>query len=308
MRFPVSNFFSGLFSASGKEVGGVLVLAILIILVGWSIHLLDRYTSTGYQDYEADSLLLDSLIASMEYQESAEPAAQSFIDYFTFDPNKASMPELLSLGLDTVIAARIIKYRTKGGVFRQKSDLQKIYGLSTAQYNNLYGYIDLPVTFSTKGPMTPEQRPSRTIAIKKDPERPVLIEFDLNLADTAILQTVNGIGPILSNRIVTFRDKLGGFVDPNQLYQVYNLDSTVILRLKNVCFIAPEFQPKLINLNTSAVEEIAAHPYIKWKQARLLVAYRAQHGPFKEADDLIKVYSIDHDLVEKITPYISFGG
>ena len=170
----------------------------------------------------------------------------------------------------------------------------------------MYNYIELPVKIEIARSAIRSPDTTGTVRIPARMKEEPLSVFDINLADTSILQTIQGIGPVLASRIVSFREKLGGFVDPNQLYQVYYLDSIVVDRLKKVSIIAPDFVPDKIKINLSEVEDLAAHPYISWNQARLIVAYRSQHGAFSETWDLTNVYSIDEPLVQKITPYVTF--
>lgn len=59
----------------------------------------------------------------------------------------------------------------------------------------------------------------------------VIVKKDLNLANAEDLLPVRGIGPVLSQRIINYRDALGGYKKKSQLYKVYGLDSVVVLRL-----------------------------------------------------------------------------
>jgi len=59
----------------------------------------------------------------------------------------------------------------------------------------------------------------------------VVVKQDLNLAKADDLLPIYGIGPVLSQRIIKYRDALGGFKQESQLYKVYGLDSVVVLRL-----------------------------------------------------------------------------
>lgn len=59
----------------------------------------------------------------------------------------------------------------------------------------------------------------------------VIVKKDLNLAKAEDLLPVRGIGPVLSQRIINYRDALGGYKKESQLYKVYGLDSVVVLRL-----------------------------------------------------------------------------
>ena len=306
MKNRIVIFFGGLFSASGKELGGLLIIGIIIIVGFFFVNWLDNYTSKGYQNANIDQQILDSLIANMENEE-VTTTELPLINYALFDPNTAQHSQLEALGIDSAVSARIIKYRMKGGIYRRKSDLKKIYGLSGEQFVLLYPYIDLPEKIVNTQPTEVKTDPVLANSSEPDDEPDPLPAFDLNLADTAVLQTISGIGSVLANRIIGFRDKLGGFVDEEQLYQVYHLDSNVVDRLKKVCIIAADFEPSTININEIEVKDLAAHPYVNWNQAKLIVAYRAQHGPFKQTADLIQVYSIDEQFAKKIMPYMSFS-
>ena len=60
------------------------------------------------------------------------------------------------------------------------------------------------------------------------PDPPVdrsITVHDLNTATATELQDVKGIGPVLSNRIVKFRNRLGGFSGNEQLIEVLELPS-----------------------------------------------------------------------------------
>ncbi len=128
--------------------------------------------------------------------------------------------------------------------------------------------------------------------------------FDVNTADAAQLRTVRGIGKILSARIVKFRDKLGGFVHTAQYAEVYGLKPEVVERLKKHTYIHADFRPKPLEVNTADAEHLAAHPYLTHAQARNIVHYRAQHGPFTTAEDLKAVFLVDEEILEKIKPYV----
>ena len=55
---------------------------------------------------------------------------------------------------------------------------------------------------------------------------------DLNTATALELKTVNGIGDKLSQRIVKYRKRLGGFSSEEQLNEVYGLSEEVVNNIK----------------------------------------------------------------------------
>lgn len=232
-------------------------------------------------------------------QDSA--AESKKVRLFAFNPNLATAAELESLGIPSTQARRIVNYRGKGGRFRQKADLLKIYGLDSITYQRLYPFIDLPA-------VRPARRPAPAGRKEKPPPervRPAIAAFDLNETDTATLKKIRGIGSVLAERIVRYRARLGGFVAPNQLHEVYRLDSMVIDALFRAAYIAEDFVPRSISLNTSDEYVLAVHPYIGKTLARAIVAYRYQHGSFGSVDELRHIHHVDDSVFFRIRPYLS---
>ena len=132
-----------------------------------------------------------------------------------------------------------------------------------------------------------------------------IIPFNINKADTAELMQIKGIGSVLAKRIIHFRDKLGGFVSLNQLYEVYYLDSAVVNTMKDFIFIEEKFVPVRIKINTVNEVELAQHPYISFKLARGIIVYRDQHDGIHQINDLYKILLLDTVLINRIIPYLS---
>jgi competence ComEA-like helix-hairpin-helix protein len=136
-------------------------------------------------------------------------------------------------------------------------------------------------------------------------EKMKLAAFDLNTADTTQLKSVYGIGSKLAARIIKYREKLGGFVYINQLYEVYGLDSAVVQKLMSTSFISDVYEPAKININIADEQQLSNHPYLNKKIARAIVAYRFQHGNFVTIDDLRNVRLVEPVTFEKIKVYLS---
>ena len=144
---------------------------------------------------------------------------------------------------------------------------------------------------------------TRYDAQPSEPPRP-LQPFDINTADAVQLSTVKGIGPVLSARIVKFRDRLGGFVSQAQYQEVYGLSPEVVDRLKERTYIDASFYPTRVDINIADVQTLAAHPYITYRQAKSIVNYRAQHGSFTAIESLCSLVLIDSSTLEKLSPYL----
>ena len=136
---------------------------------------------------------------------------------------------------------------------------------------------------------------------------PDVVPVDLNRVDSLWLMKIYGIGPVLSKRIIKYRNLLGGFHSMDQLKEVYRLPPEVIETLSKRVFINNSHTPlEKIFINNSEYLQIAAHPYISFDQARAIVAYRKQHGPFNRAEDLKKIHLIDDSTYLRVRPYVDF--
>jgi DNA uptake protein ComE-like DNA-binding protein len=130
--------------------------------------------------------------------------------------------------------------------------------------------------------------------------------FDINLADTTSLKRIPGIGKVLSNRILKYRDMLGGFISVNQLKEVYGLNDTVLWALDTLVLIDSGFFPTQLAVNESDEFVLSKHPYISKTMAKLIANYRFQHGNFGSADELKNIHILDTLKLKKVLPYLKF--
>jgi DNA uptake protein ComE-like DNA-binding protein len=304
----VKDFFKSLFGASSKEITGFAALIIILVISLLIPGIINRQTAEDNSHWLEDQIMLDSLVALLEKERNSRPDnSKIHSNIHHFNPNEASFGELQALGFSENIAQRIINYRDKGGSFKIKEDLYKIYDIDSSLVEELYDFIRLP----EKAPKaeTEQNTSKEKISVPKLATRMVPVElpdFDINTADTATLKTINGIGSVLSKRIIDFRKNLGGFIDGNQLYEVYNLDSAVVLKLKSKMYIDTNFIPGKLLINLANEEELARHPYLSWQQARLIIAYRNQHGDYNSGQDLLKVYAVGQKDLNRIVSYLDW--
>ena len=286
-----------------SQANGFFVLLPLLVLILFSEPAWRWWTRRNGMQSVPDSAALEAFIAGWREEAPLSSPGGSVHTHeapvserFAFNPNHTGYDSLRRLGMAPHLARRIIHYREKGGRFRKKRDLLRIYGFDSLFYETLAPFIQLPEKAARENYFT-------TAAA----ERKVAATFDLNTADTARLKRIYGIGNALSQRIVKFRDRLGGFISGQQLYEVYGLDSVVVKRLLEVSYIADGFQPRKFNVNAIDEHDLSAHPYVSGSIARAIVAYRFQHGSFRTMNDLRNIPILTEAIIEKIEPYILFS-
>jgi len=218
---------------------------------------------------------------------------------FAFNPNEATKETLLNLGLSEKVAQTVINFRSKGGQFRKKEDLKKIYGLAEKEYLALAPYIEI----------TPiKKRIVETTNIPDDIPKSfsteTIFKVDINKSSVEDWKQLKGIGDITAKRIVNLRDKLGGFTSVEQIKMTYNVPDSVIEKVARQLVVSPI--PNKILINTITAEELKLHPYIKTKQAHIIINYRVNHGNYQRMEDLYKVKALKQEFFERIQPYLSF--
>lgn len=216
--------------------------------------------------------------------------AKDTIPLFYFNPNTASQQELLKLGLPEFTVRTLVNYRSKGGYFKEPKDLQKLYNLSTEDFNRIESYIRIP---QVKGPKP-------TFAKKSFPKA----EVDINRGTVEDWKKLRGIGTYRAERIIKFRDRLGGFTNIDQVGETYGLPDSIFQRIKPQLVL--KSPPSKLPINELTKEDLKAHPYISWKQAQVIVNYRNNHGPYQTMEDLEKVKVLDSLWIQRMEAYIRF--
>ena len=232
-----------------------------------------------------------------------------------FDPNALTAEGWEARGVPHFVAARIEKYRAAAGGFKAKAQIRKMYGLEDSVYQRLAPFMQLPdeapkKEYTANRPGPDGKFPpfgSSDATPGKFPRKPRNLQpFDLNLADTTQLMQIRGIGAGRAKWVVKYRNQLGGYLREDQLDEVFVLKDAPDLRdsLKKYTFIAPNFAPKMVNVNTATFDELYLQPYIGKPRARIIVAYRQQHGPFKTVEDLKQIPILKPADWEKMRPYV----
>ncbi|GMQ24478.1 hypothetical protein Aoki45_11600 [Algoriphagus sp. oki45] len=124
-------------------------------------------------------------------------------------------------------------------------------------------------------------------------------------ADSITLQIVPGIGPATAGRIIKYRENLGGFVAKTQLMEVYGMKAETAEEVWEYFEFDPGIRTK-IPINQAEAADLSKHPYISYSEAKVIVAYRNQHGDFQNAEDLLKIRIFKKEWVDKIAPYLNF--
>lgn len=315
----LQNFLKEAFSFTQNEARGSLLLILLLVLFVVLMNLSDAFfvgnppeiTIEQLHTLDSTASLLDKKSTTSFYSSNTNKSAKKF----PFDPNTSSVSTLVALGFPVYLAERIDKYRNKGGKFKKAEDLQKIYGFPPSLWRELAPFMQFPTSHSVtqhsaqnqefpstqKNPMVLPSADLNKTTFEKTNTKSKTIRFDLNSADTTQLKLLPGIGSGYAKRIITFRDRLGGFLQVSQVAETYQLSELAIQSITEQCFIQKEIRKIALN----RVDKIT-HPYLTYAQANSLISYRKQHGFYKSEQDLHAVKTLDENTIQRILPYLSF--
>ncbi|PRD56969.1 ComEA family DNA-binding protein [Sphingobacterium gobiense] len=290
------------FGMSENERRGFLVLSILIVLMAVTPFIYSFYVSDTADDILLFSSLVEEERETLETnaERNSAPLTETEKLTFPFNPNNLPAEKWKMLGFTEGQIKVIKNYEAKGGRFRTKADVAKMYVISDDDFKRIAPYITLPETISTSSPKAAFSLKGAT-----KPSRAKIL-LDLSIADTTALKAIHGIGSVLASRIVKFRDALGGFHSIDQVKEVYGISEEQFAKMEPSLMLGDSLVHKWA-INHLPIERLALHPYISRKEATHIVRYREQHGAFASLADLEKMYALNDDLLRKIAPYLDFN-
>jgi len=310
-------FVSGFMGFTKSERRGLIVLSGLIVLFVILNHLAvsDTLFSSPNNPKKADevSLLLasaDSMEANYERHEGYQTNRKNYsrnkssnnykqrkrygsyksrnsqkIEYFSFDPNTLDETGWQALGFSEKQAKAMVSYMRKAQPFTKPEDLLKLFTIDSAKFLQLKPYVVFQETTT-----------------EDDHSEPVIIQVNQGLEED--FKKIPGMNKYLAERIVRYRNALGGFISEAQLLEVKGMRSTLLDSL--LPYLNYDFGVlQMINVNTADAATIKRHPYCNdWKIARTIADTRDQFGPYKRVEELLRLPGIEKTWFERIRPYL----
>ncbi len=302
---------------SNSRARGVIVLIALLFLFQVVTFVWQKIRSREASAGEAVAGKHGTLVAREEHVGN---------NAFFFNPNTITQDSLVLLGFSRQQAASIIKYRTKGGMFKVKRDFAKMYVVDSIKYASLERYILLPdslpvrpgrkkrasVVGTTKnvenshGNATKEVK--TTLYGTKFPKEKYVC--NLNTADSVALVQLHGIGGYYAGKILRYREMLGGsFTDIHQLLEIEGFSQERFDKIRENIVVF-ERDVKKISLIDASMEFLRRHPYIGPYAARGIETFLRIKGresfssDIQLLEELVKERVIGIGNANKIREYL----
>lgn len=288
-----------------KEEARVMVLCTLMLAIGVCISLVVLRCHDDKDELpEADNETLTTLQHKWNAHTSHDRRDNEIeLTPFPFDPNHTDSATLCRLGLEPWQVSNMLKYRRKGGRWRSAEDLQRLYGLSKSQFEQLRPYIRIAEADKRK-----EYERAEWQSNYEHEPRPKTEKFaegvtlPANTADTTALKHIPGIGSYYAHKIVDYRERLGGFVSTSQIDEIEDLPAGITR-----WFVLDKAdKPKQLRINHSTFKQLVRHPYLSYEQTKIIVTHIRQYGAIRSWRDLQLYKEFTQNDFKRLAPYISF--
>jgi len=296
--------FQSIFVFTKKEQRGLIVLLLLCLCIVFGRHIWIRHQVEvnwlPYQDSTMQSFLagMDERVTNTELPEYHGAKV---------DLNKATEQDLLNLGFSASSAERFLRYRSAGGTFFTPKEVKRVYGIDNALWNHIAPHIYFP-----KPSQKPAQRAAEEYVDHKYQQTNNHLAVDepvkvaLNRADTFELMQLPGIGRVFAERILSYRDLLGGYHSTLQLLEVYGMTEARFRQCSTFISVETHNLRKL-PLNTADFTTLLRHPYLSRKQVQTLMAFRQYTDSSITYQGLMENHVLDSANVKRLLPYFSFA-
>jgi DNA uptake protein ComE-like DNA-binding protein len=301
------------FVFSNKERNGLLVLVFFLLIIIAADYFLPVIFPPKMEEVTVTPIEIPRQNLS---RKPADVALDNPMIVKDFNPNTTNESSLLKMGLPAKLAANWGKYLQKGGSFRKKEDVRKLFGMTEDIYSKIEPFLQIVPTLAKKKEYLPDSAKKykarlqgqvfyrNKLAEKKSEVVPARPSLELNRADSAQLDDLPGIGPTLASRIIRYKNLLGGYCKVQQLMEIYGMKEEYFSKASAFLITDSSLIMKL-NINFASFAELGRHPYIGFKQAKKVLKRRDSTGKFSDIADLSPIFT--PDSLRKLTPYLNLG-
>ena len=216
---------------------------------------------------------------------------------FPFNPNFLTDFKGYTLGMSTEEIDRLLAFRKENKWINSVEDFKKVTKVSDSLLNKISPYFKFPDWVTNP-------KLKNKYVKKRFKEKKFTQKIDLNLATQGQLEGVNGIGKAFSKRIIEYRNKLGGFTNDIQLYQVYGLDFQVANSILKEFTVKTPKEIIKMNLNSISASDISTIPSISFDIAKKIWEFRILNEGIKSFSELENIEGLTKRKLQGIQLYL----
>ena len=216
---------------------------------------------------------------------------------FPFNPNFITDFKGYTLGMSAEEIDRLLVFRKENKWINSVEDFKQVTKVSDSLLNKISPYFKFPNWVNNLK--------SKTKYVKRGfKDKTFKQKADLNIATHEQLEEVNGIGKAFSKRIVDYRNKLGGFTNDIQLYEVYGLNFQVTNSILKEFTVKTPKEIIKMNLNSISASDVATIPGISFDLAKRIWEYRILNERIKSFSELEHIEGLTKRKLQGIQLYL----
>lgn len=294
---------SRLFLSRSEKRGLLLLLFLLLCVCGGMLYVgMSERVGTSVQLSPEDVAELEAFATLTKERKKRQEEVRIPVQSFPFNPNTADSMTLLRVGLKPWQVKNLMAYRRAGGRWKDADDFKRLYGLSDEEFQRLRPYVQIPPAVKEVY-FTEHDRARQDSLHHLRPEKfTQLTVLDLNTVDTLTLRKIPGIGVGYSRSIVSYRERLGGFVSVAQLKDIEGLPA----RIEEWFSVEELVAVRTISINKSDFKTLVRHPYLSYEQVKVITTHIRKYGPLRSWKDLQLYPEFTPQDFERLSPYFVF--
>lgn len=286
------------FTFNKQQRSGILLLLLLIVSLLCVYWFVDFSEEDTFDTSSAEIVSIQNELDSLRLVEFENRKPKKY----PFNPNFITDYKGYVLGMSNEEIDRLLQYRKEDKWINSAADFKRVTGVPDSLLNELSPYFKFPDWVTNPKPKNDFKDYKSE---KGFTEKPFSQKIDLNKATEEQLQQVSGIGEALSKRIVSDREKLGGFSNDIELNSVYGLNPEVVQRTLNLFTVKTPRKITKINVNKASASDIATIPGISFEMAKKIWEYRRLREKITNIQELEKIEGMTERKLQLIQLYLS---
>lgn len=294
------NIFKSHFWYNKSQRNGIFILVLIIIILQAFIFIDvfadDEIIDTNNPELVAFQIQIDSLKA-IEI-ENRKPKV------YPFNPNYITDYKGEQLGMSLEEIDRLLAFRKTNKFVNSKEEFQNITKISDSLLNKISPYFKFPDWVLKQNQKSSNNVFSSKVEKSYKKKTIKISTTDINKATAEDFQTISGIGPAFSKRIIKYRSKLQGFYYEDQLYEVWGLEKEVANKVLSVFKIDEKPIINKVNINTIEFKQLLKNPYIDYELCKKIFNYRDEVAELQNISQLTNIEGFPLELYDRIVLYL----
>jgi DNA uptake protein ComE-like DNA-binding protein len=217
---------------------------------------------------------------------------------YPFNPSFISDYKGYQLGMTTQEIDRLLSHRESGKYINSARQFQVVTKVSDSLLAVISPYFKFPDWISRKKNTSVNYNKSKVEGIFTGEKQ------DLNIVTAIQLKEIKGIGDKLSERIIKYRVSMKGFMNDEQLEQVYGLKPEVIAKVLQRYTVLSQPTIEKVNVNTATFKEVLHLPYIDYELTKKIFQYRDEVAEIQNLEELKNIEDFPIENFDKIALYL----